>query len=302
MAKARKNPKSRNTSRDRSATAGPQPGTYPVDTGTCELVRDHLTDGWILTVNGVQSSHINLADPAQLDFEYMQWIAELARDHWGTDDRLRVLHLGAGACSLARYFAATYPAARQVAVDIDQKLTELVREWFDLPRAPLLRLRAGDAREVTESLTDSTRDLIIRDVFAGSKTPAALTTLEFTTHVRRVLAPGGIYVMNCGDTRDLSLARSEAATLGSVFEHLTVIADPAMLKGRRYGNIVIAGSDVPIGDSPALTRELLGGVPAQIWLDPKVRSFAAAGKVLRDIAPNSSPTGVPEGNVPPEGP
>lgn len=281
---------------------GPQPGIYPIDTGTCELVRDHLTDGWILTVNGAQSSHINLDDPAQLDFEYMQWIAELARDHWSTDNRLRVLHLGAGACSLARYFAATYPDARQVAVDIDQKLTELVREWFDLPRAPLLRLRVGEAREVTESLTDSTRDLIIRDVFAGSKTPTPLTTLEFTNHVRRVLAPGGIYVVNCGDTRDLSLARSEAATLGAIFEHLTVIADPAMLKGRRYGNIVIAGSDVPIGDSPALTRTLLGGVPAQIWLDPKVRNFAAAGRVLHDITPPSAPSGGSEGNLPSEGP
>ena len=81
-----------------------------------------------------------------------------------------------------------------------------------------------------------------------------------------------------------------------------VIADPAMLKGRRYGNIVIAGSDVPIGDSPALTRTLLGGVPAQIWLDPKVRGFAAAGKVLRDIAPPSSPSGVSEGDLPSAGP
>ncbi|WP_207841279.1 spermidine synthase [Williamsia soli] len=282
MAKGRRNTRSRNASVGSEAATGPEPGVYPIDTGTCELIRDHLTDGWIITVNGAQSSHINLADPAQLDFEYMQWIAEIAKEHWESDARLRVLHLGAGACTLARYFAATYPAARQVAVDIDQRLTELVREWFDLPRAPLLRLRVGDARAVTESLTESTRDLIIRDVFAGTRTPQALTTLEFTQEVRRVLAPGGIYVINCGDTRDLSLARSEAATLGAVFEQLTVIADPAMLKGRRYGNIVIAGSDVPFGDSPALTRNLLGGVPAQVWLDPKVRSFAAAGKVLRD--------------------
>jgi spermidine synthase len=286
VSRERKNAKSRSTSRG-PAAGDPQPGVYPIDTGTCELIRDHLTDGWILTVNGAQSSHINLSDPAQVDFEYMQWIAQLTRDHWDTDSRLRVLHLGAGACSLARYFAATYPQARQVAVDIDARLTELVRDWFDLPRAPLLRLRVGDARTVTESLTDSTRDLIIRDVFAGALTPSPLTTLEFTTQVRRVLAPGGIYVVNCGDTRDLSLARSEAATIGSIFEHLTIIADPAMLKGRRYGNIVIAGSDVPIGDSPALTRALLGGVPAQIWLDPKVRDFAAAGKILRDVAPQS---------------
>ncbi|WP_020105663.1 spermidine synthase [Nocardia sp. 348MFTsu5.1] len=290
MAKSRKNSRS-NAHRAAPARedSGPKPGIYPIDTGTCELVRDHLTDGWMITVNGAQSSHINLADPTVLDFEYMQWMAELIGDHWPATERLRALHLGAGACSMARYLAATYPDARQVAVDIDKRLTELVREWFNLPRAPLLRLRAGDAREVTESLTDSTRDLIIRDVFSGVLTPSALTTLEFVTQVRRVLAPGGIYVVNCGDTRDLTLARAEAATMGTVFEHLVIIADPAMLKGRRYGNIVIAGSDVAIGGSPALTRALLGGgVPAQIWDSARVREFAAAGKVLRDPASPSS--------------
>ena len=58
-------------------------------------------------------------------------------------------------------------------VELDGKLADYVRGWFDLPKAPLLRLRVGEAREVTESLTPQTRDLIIRDVFAGSLTPAA---------------------------------------------------------------------------------------------------------------------------------
>lgn len=277
MGRSSRQPKARNDS------GGPQPGVYPIDTGSCELVRDHLTDGWILHVNGVQSSHINLSDPTQLDFEYMQWMAALIADRWPASSRLRVLHLGAGACSMARHLAANYPQARQVAVDIDDTLARLVREWFDLPRAPLLRLRVGDAREVTESLTDNSRDLIIRDVFSAAVTPPALTTAEFTVQVRRVLAPGGVYMVNCGDTRDLSLARSEAATMGTLFEHLAIIADPAMLKGRRYGNIVIAAADTPLGESPAVARTLLGGgVPAHIWLDPKVRSFATGGRVLHD--------------------
>ncbi|PHV65990.1 spermidine synthase [Williamsia muralis] len=279
MGRASRQPKARNDS------GGPQPGVYPIDTGSCELVRDHLTDGWILNVNGVQSSHINLSDPSQLDFEYMQWMAALIGDRWPASSRLRVLHLGAGACSMARHLAANYSQARQVAVDIDDTLARLVREWFDLPRAPLLRLRVGDAREVTESLTDNSRDLIIRDVFSAAVTPPALITTEFTAQVRRVLAPGGVYMVNCGDTRDLSLARSEAATLGTLFEHLAIIADPAMLKGRRYGNIVIAAADTPLGESPAVARALLGGgVPAHIWLDPKVRSFATGGRVLHDQA------------------
>ncbi len=266
--------------------SGPVAGSYPIDTGTAELVPDAFNpDGWILMVNGVHSSHIDLADPRHLDFEYMRWIAALVQSRWQPGEALRALHLGAAACSLARYFAAVYPGARQVAVELDGKLAELVRGWFDLPRAPLLRLRVGEARAVTESLNEDSRDLVIRDVFAGARTPVPLTTAEFTAHVRRVLAPGGVYVVNCGDTPDLRGARAEAATICAAFEYTAAIADPAMLKGRRYGNIILAGSDAPFAEDPALPRTLLGGaVPAHLWGDAKVRSFAAGARPLHDPA------------------
>ncbi len=72
---------------------------------------------------------------------------------------------------MARYFHAAYPEARQVVVELDGKLADYVRGWFDLPKAPFLRIRVGEARQVTESLTPDSRDLIIRDVFAGAFTP-----------------------------------------------------------------------------------------------------------------------------------
>ena len=275
-----------------AASKGPVAGVYPIDTGTCELVPDSFNpEGWILMVNGVHSSHIDLADPLNLDFEYMRWIAALVESQWPADAGLRALHLGGAACSLARYLAARYPGARQVAVELDGRLADLVRNWFDLPRAPLLRLRVGEARAVTEALHEDSRDLVIRDVFAGSKTPFPLTTAEFTAAVRKVLAPGGIYVVNCGDTPDLRGARAEAATLCAAFEYTAAIADPAMLKGRRYGNIILAGSDVPFAEDPSLPRTLLGGaVPAHLWNDAKVRSFASGARPLHD-AGDGQPAG-----------
>ncbi len=261
-----------------------QPGVYPIDTGTCELIRDSLSDdGWIVKINGVESSHIDVDDPARLDFEYMRWTARLVEEAFEGRARLRVLHLGGGVCTLARHVAAVRPDARQLVVEIDGRLAELAREWFDLPRAPALRIRVGDARAVTESLTESSRDVVVRDVFAGAVTPRALTTVEFTRHVGRVLGDDGLYVVNCGDTRDLRGARREAATIGSVFAHTAIVADPAMLKGRRYGNIVIAGSARPIGESPALVRDLLqGAVPAHVWTDARVREFVGTSAPLTD--------------------
>jgi spermidine synthase len=265
-------------------------GVYYIDTGDCELIADQdNSTGWLLKINGVMSSHIDLADPLFLDFEYMRWIAALIESRWppsdvaGNGQKLRGLHLGGGACSLARYVAAAYPDARQVVVELDGKLAEYVRGWFDLPKAPLLRLRVGEARAVTETLTPDTRDFIIRDVFAGAFTPRPLTTAEFTAHARRVLAPGGLYVVNSGDAPDLKNAREDAATIAAAFKHTLIIADPAMLKGRRYGNMVMAGSDVPFGDDPQLARRLLGGaVPAHIWDDAQVRAFAANAPVRHD--------------------
>jgi spermidine synthase len=271
--------------------AGPTPGIYPIDSGTAELVQDRDNPlGYLLLVNGVQSSHIDLSDPIWLDFEYMRWIAAVIQND--TPDPLRVLHLGAAACSLARYLVTVLPGSQHLAVDMDAELSRLVREWFDLPKSPALRIRVGDARSVTESLPDDAHTVVVRDVFAGSVTPPALTTVEFTRQVRRVLRPGGLYLLNCGDAPDLRLARSEAATVGSVFDHLAIVADPPMLKGRRRGNVIIIGADMPVGSAP-LARELLGGaVPAQLWENGRAREFCVGAPILLD------PVAVDQGRSP----
>lgn len=293
------------------APTGPVEGVYYIDTGDCELVADQdNSTGWLLKINGVMSSHIDLADPLFLDFEYMRWMAALIESRWPPsssaappaggghklrglhEHKLRGLHLGGGACSMARYFSAAYPGARQVVVELDGKLAEYVRGWFDLPKAPLLRIRVGEARAVTETLTAHTRDFIIRDVFAGAHTPRPLTTAEFTAHAKRVLAPDGLYVANSGDAPDLKNAREDAATIAAAFKHTVIIADPAMLKGRRYGNMVMAGSDVPFDNDPQLRRRLLGGaVPAHLWDDAQVRAFAAGTPVRHDPVPPPSTAG-----------
>ena len=64
-----------------------------------------------------------------------------------------------------------------------------------------------------------------------------------------------------------------------------------MLKGRRYGNMVMAGSDPPFDDDPGLARRLLGGaVPAHIWNDAKVRAFAAGRRSATTRRPRPRPS------------
>jgi spermidine synthase len=245
-------------------------GPVATSTGTVELrrSRDDPT-GVTVVVNGVPSSHLDLADPTRLEFEYMQQMAVLLDRVGPPGGALRVLHLGAAGCTLARYVHATRPGSHQLAVELDATLAERVRAWFDLPRAPALRIRAGDARAELERRPDASADVVIRDVFAGDTTPDHVRTVEFTRQVARVLVPGGTYLANCADRPPLAAARAELSTLAAVFGDVVAIAEPAQLRGRRYGNLVLAGTDSPgllgsadveraIRSLPAPTRVLHG--------------------------------------------
>lgn len=265
-------------------TVEPQVGTYDISTGTAEIQADDMrAGGFLLCVNGVPSSHIVVGEPRELEFEYMRWIAGMVETSVDKPDKLRITHLGGGACSLARYFADVWPASRNTVVELDAKLGELVREQFDIPRSPAVKIRAGDAREVTDGFLPHSRDVIIRDVFAGDTTPKNLSTIDFYRAAHSSLAPGGLYLANCGTHSDLKEAKEELAGMAEVFPYLAVIADPPMLKGRRYGNVVLIGSDRPVEATPKLTRSLLGGaMPAQFKNDAWARAFCSGARPRND--------------------
>lgn len=273
----------------RAAAADRWPqGPVPIATGTAEVQRSpDDPDAVTLLVNGVPSSHLDLADPERLDFEYMQQMAAVL-DHLPTGDGpARLVHLGAAGCAMARWAHARFPGSRQVAVDLDPELVQLVRAWFDLPRSPALRLRAGEARAELATLPDGGADAVIRDVFAGDRTPAHLTTTEFVQDVARALRPGGVYLANCADRPPLALARAEAATASAVFRHVAVVAEPAVLKGRRYGNVVVVATDDPdLLDGAGLARDLRSlAVPARLVAGEDLAAFVGRAAPIRDAAP-----------------
>src|SRR3954470_12193263 len=149
------------------------PGPTPVAGGTAELLADADRDGsWVLLVDDTPQSHVDLDDPTHLEFEYVRRIGhvlDLAADEGRPLD---VVHLGGGALTLPRYVATTRPGSRQRVVELDERLTDLVRTHLPLPRNARIRVRAGDARAGLEALRDGSADVVITDVFAGARTPA----------------------------------------------------------------------------------------------------------------------------------
>ena len=120
-----------------------------VASGLAELVRDpDRASGWTLLVDGAPQSHVDLADPTHLDFEYVRRMAAAIDLVAPAGQPLRVLHLGGGALTLPRYVAATRPGSPQRVVEIDGPLVELVRRSLPWDPRIKVRVRVGDAREV----------------------------------------------------------------------------------------------------------------------------------------------------------
>jgi spermidine synthase len=267
----------------------PVAGQRPVDTGTVALVPDNDgRRGWTMLVNGVPSSHVDLDDPLRLDFEYVRWIADVIDLVDPPGGPLRVAHLGGGGCTLPRYVAATRPESRQVVFELDQGVIDAAREAFGLRSGKLLKLRAGDAREGLAELADGSLDAVVRDAFSGALVPRHLTTRQFLGEVARVLAQDGIYLANLADAPPLAKARDEAATLLATFRHVVLIAEPAQFSGRRFGNVVVAGSRERLPIEGLVRRLASAPIRARMLATNEVRAFASGRRPLDD-----EPVGLP---------
>ncbi|WP_062294358.1 spermidine synthase [Demequina phytophila] len=210
---------------------------FTIATGVAEL-RDEPDGTTFLWVNGVPSSPLD-ADPDVLAFEYMRHLSAVV-DAWGPPPRLLALHVGAAACAFPRHLAHRLPDSGHIAVDVDATLPELVRGWWDLPRAPRLRIRAQDGLEAVASRRDESLDLVVRDAFAGDATPVALAGPEWWGHAARALRPRGLVLANVGTRPGDPTAAADVAAARGAFDDVAAIGEHAVLKGRRRGNVVLA--------------------------------------------------------------
>lgn len=261
------------------------------------LVPDPEQPGaWYVRVDGTDHSWIDPADPMRLEFDYMQRIADVLDAHSPPGERLRVLHIGGAGMTLPRYVAATRPTSAQVVLEPDAELTEEVRRTVPLPRNSGVKVRAVDGRGgVAEIRDDWAADAVIVDAFAGASVPAELTTLEFFTELRRILAPDGVALLNLTDHSPFAYVRRVLAGLVAVFPEALLSAEPATLKGRRFGNILLAGSAEAL-PTAALARRAAGSVfPYRLVHGPHLARFGSGAVPYtdRDAEPSPEPPNGP---------
>jgi len=257
-----------------------------------ELLRDaDRRAAWMLLIDGVPQSHVDLDDPGYLDFEYVRRLGHVIDAAAPAGRSLRVLHLGAGALTLARYVTATRPGSPQLAVEVDAALVEFIR--LRLPLGARVRVRVGDARAELERLAAGSFDVVIADVFAGGRTPAHLTSAEFWAATRRAVRETGVVAANVADGAPLAHARAQVATVQAVFPHACLIADAPVLRGRRFGNLVLAASPGPL-PVDALTRRAAGDpMPGRVLHGRDLARFTAGARPVTDATATPSPAAPP---------
>jgi spermidine synthase len=241
---------------------------------------------------------VDLDDPGYLDFEYVRRIGHVIDEAAPAGQPLRVLHLGAGALTLARYVASTRPGSPQLAVEVDAALVDLIRLRLP-PRNPRLRVRVGDARTELERLRPGSFDVVIADVFAGGRTPAHLTSAEFWAAAQRVVrgtsrgSRDGVVAANVADGAPLAHTKAQVATARAIFPHACLIADAAVLRGRRFGNLVLAASREPL-PVDALTRRTAGDpMPGRVVYGADLARFTGGAKAVTDATAVPSPAAPP---------
>lgn len=241
-----------------------------------DIREDGFTPGaYVLSIGGAEQSHVDLARPGEVFYEYLRRIANVLDLAAPPRQPLRTLHLGAGALTLARYLQATRPGSDQTAVELERELLDFVLAHLPLPEGTRLETVIGDARDTLSRFEPGTFDAVVLDVFAGADAPGHLTTPDFYAELSALLAPRGVLLVNVGDDPGLAFARRQVRAVQESLGSVAALAQSDMFTGRYPGNIVVAGTNFPWPGTWTDALLAAGPHPASVLTGEELDVFAA---------------------------
>ncbi|GGR42820.1 spermidine synthase [Nocardioides luteus] len=145
------------------------------------------------------------------------WDEMLSLSYAGAQAPKSVAILGSAAGTTARQFGHFAPDTRVDAVEIDEDVTKVGQELFDLKDQPNLHLHTADARPWLQKQTRK-YDAIMVDAYHQPYIPFYLTTKEFFALAKDHLNPGGVLVVNSAHPEgSTALEKVLTATLRTSF-------------------------------------------------------------------------------------
>ena len=266
-------------------------------------------------------SIVSPADPTTLAYPYTRHIARALDAAAPAGAHVRVVHLGAGALTLARYVAATRPGCPQLVVECEPELYREMLAVLPLPPGSDVRVIFGDAREVADAalpdasqtgepppavpweppnaaLSDAVRtaaaadwvgaQFTVVDLWDAAVIHPRVASREFFARVAARCAADAVVAVNLLDGHPFDYARRQAATLATVFAHVAVVleADPFDQEGP-LGNVVLFARDAPLAivANPAV----LGTPRPHLLHGGEFTAWVGAARVMTDEDGAESP-------------
>ncbi|MBO5163344.1 MAG: fused MFS/spermidine synthase [Ruminococcus sp.] len=167
---------------------------------------------------GVQSVYMKSGELTGMYYDYAM-AAPIMAD---TDDTVDILILGMGTGTYAKQCMQYFDGVTAEGVEIDEKIIELSRDYFELPDE--VKVTAYDGRAFL-NVCDKKYDVIMVDAYQDITIPFQMSSKEFFTQVRGRLNDGGVMVcnMNMRSKENDGINSYLSDTVASVFSEVYTV-------------------------------------------------------------------------------
>ncbi len=177
----------------------------------------------ILSTNvlfGVQSIHMKKEGLTGMYYDYALAAPVLAGAE--EKDKMDVLILGMGSGTYAVQCRKYFPQAQVEGVEIDQKITDLAREHFELPED--VEVATYDGRAYLKGVQKK-YDVIMVDAYQDITIPFQMSSVEFFKEVQEHLKADGVMVvnMNMKSQKKGNINEYLSDTIASIFPNVYTV-------------------------------------------------------------------------------
>ena len=206
---------------------------------------------------GVQSIMMKDDSLTGMDYDYALAAPVMA----GAEEKesLKVLILGMGTGTYGKQCERYFDGVSVEGVEIDQKISDLAREYFELP--PEVEVTTYDGRAYL-NVNRERYDVIMVDAYQDITIPFQMSSVEFFTMVRDHLTEDGVMVvnMNMHTEEEGNINQYLSDTIASVFPEVYTVNVP-----RTTNRELFASAD------GGMMKRFSAGVPSVE--DPELRSL-----------------------------